>query len=203
MLVILLGVLLGGVLAFAGVATVPADRLDNAATRVVAKSGERVLSALPSAVAHNRALAALIILLAVAVPGLLAWLLASLARGAKRLRSLMLPLAVVIGAASFAVLPAREAGVLLAGLVILAGIARLATGWLLTLPLAAAATALGLRQLFRVVAGSDPQLTAAARQLGQLAGTPHELWRVVATVIALLPLVPAALRLLGRSGKVH
>jgi hypothetical protein len=194
--VLALGLAIGLVLSLTGVVDVPADRFATAADEVIVRSGHRVIEALPVSVQHNRVLPEVIVLLAVAAPGLASWLLACCAGASIYLRRSLGVIAFIVGVGCFFVLPSHQALVLAAGLAIIGLFARIATSLFLAVPLVAASVALGVRQAIRVINNSAPGLSAASRTLNQISDVSSGIWHVVAIIIALAPLGLAALRLL-------
>ncbi|MHB8505267.1 MAG: hypothetical protein ACYDEN_06040 [Acidimicrobiales bacterium] len=93
--------------------------------------------------APRRVLLGLSAVIAVAVPGLTAWLAILAARGSLRLRGVIAAVLVVLGAASFAYHPAGVAGGSMALALVVAALAVVLTGPLVAAPLAALAGLLG------------------------------------------------------------
>jgi hypothetical protein len=190
-LIVLAGVVLGILLAFVHGVDVLADAVATRVDEVVVEACRHVIAVLPGGLARNRAAPAAVALLAVAVPGLLSWLLLGLAGASLAIRNVVVGVALVVAIGGFLVLPVSHAIELAAGVVVLALLLRVATSLLLTLPLVAAAVALGIRQAIRAVEGTAYGLHTASVELAQLTGIDSALWRILAIVLALLPLLGA------------
>lgn len=196
MLLIVVGVVVGLLLAFVGRVDAAAGHVDAAADAVVVKGVHRVIATVAPAAAHGKVAPAVVALVAVAVPALLSWVLVALAGTPSVIRGLLGVLLVIVIAGSFVLLPITSALVLSAALVLVAVLVRIATKLVLTLPLVAAAVALGVRQVVLVVGDHASGLGRATRDLQSLSLLGHGLWHVVAVVVALAPLLGTALSIL-------
>jgi hypothetical protein len=177
-LIVLAGVVLGILLAFVHGVDVLADAVANRVDEVVVEVCRHVIAVLPGGLSRNRAAPAAVALLAVAVPGLLSWLLLGLAGASRAIRNVVVGIALVVAIGGFLVLPVSHAIELAAGVVVLALLLRVATSLVLTLPLVAAAVALGIRHvgptgaraLARAFGTLDALRHASADELGAVEG---------------------------------
>lgn len=169
--------------------------------RIVASGGSRLIAAVGRAGAPRRVILGVAAVVGVLIPGVTAWLLVLVAKGAQRLRAVVAVVLALIGVAAFAYQPGGNAiGVLVLGLAV-AGAALTLSGPLLVAPLAALAGLIGAVFLPRLLHGPGAVPNAAVVELHRAllasAGSPFWL-RVVVLVIAAIPFALAA-RAVARS----
>jgi hypothetical protein len=141
--------------------------------------------------------AALMAMLAVALPGLIALALALLVDASRVLRRVVSTLLLVAAGSTVLYLPGFEAAAVIVVAAICVPLLALSAGALIRLPLAALTTVLAVRMVPLVYRGELSAVEQAVEVVADAAGFASPLWRPALIGLGLAPFVAAGWRLLG------
>lgn len=195
MLFIVLGVVVGVAVALGPLAflSAPVDRFVNALVADVEHVLRSGLHGTPYLAHEPRLVTVLSVLIGVLAPGIAALGLAGLARVSVSGRRALSAIALVAGLAGLFVFPAKDSVPVLIGALVVGALASFLTGALVTAPLAGLATIIEVRYGVELWHGKSSAVAAGAHRLAHLVGGQAPLWSLALTVVALAPLVSAAL----------
>ena len=193
---VILGVLAGVAVAIGPLSFLKAA-VDGVAVSLVSATASAVSQLLRSAPFlddHEHLVEVFAVALAVAVPGAVALGLILVARAAATMRRAVTAAALLAACASFAVLPAAQAVLLLVFVLLAGGLAVLVEGAVVAAPLAALATVLTVRFVVLIWTGSSSEVVQGSMRLAELSGTgsASAAWQAALTVVALAPFAAAA-----------
>lgn len=146
---------------------------------------------------YSGLVAALIAILSVVTPGVIALILALLVDASKMVRNVAATALLVLAGSTVLYLPLWQALLAMTVAFTLVPLLALSTGALIRLPLAALTTVLAVRMVPVLYRGQLPALDDAATTLANAAGVESPLWRIALIVVGLTPFAAAAWRLLG------
>lgn len=198
MLFILVGVAVGVAAALNPIGVV-ADAVGSIADQFVTFGDAGVAAVLSSMSdsGHSSLVAVCGALVGAATPGLVTLALAAAARAASSARHLVVLAAVVVGVAAYVLLPPGGATIVAATAVVLAVAAAWAASAAASVVFAAVGAALAATTVRAVIAGGDSRIVAASETLAEVSGHHNAaLWSMVTVVVALAPIVGAALLVL-------
>jgi hypothetical protein len=171
----------------------PADAVSGALVAAARHLLDALTHALPAVAAHSVGVRSAALVLSLFAPGLVCFALVRAARAATHVRRIGAGAAVVAAIAGFALLPAGQAWLVCLVCVLVAALMATVGGLLLTVPLTALATSLGVslvQQTLHRTAGNPS--AQAAMQLAHLIGGDPTLWALVLSVAAMAPVLYAA-----------
>lgn len=178
----------------------PTAALADSMVLAVADGGAAALSQLPNAAEHPQVVALFATVIALSTPGVVALGLAVAARAVRSGRQMLSGLFLIAATASFLVLPAPQAALLLTAAAVCTAALLAPASWLTQVALWTLASVLAGHHAVLLLTGSAPAVDEAVASFTALSGlNSPEFWRLTTVVVGLAPFAAAALCALGDS----